>query len=69
MSYFLKPQKDDVGVFLSKQSICEILDLDYEEIKDKLPTDEEDETAAAMAAVGGLVGDEQETSGNHKVTG
>lgn len=53
------------------QTICEILDIDYEELKDKLPTDEEKETAAAAAALeaaGGMT-DEQQATGNPEITG
>ena len=35
------------------QSICEILDIDYEDIKDKIPKSAEDEIAAAQAALNG----------------
>ena len=45
------------------QNMCDVLDIDYEEIKDKLPTPEDDPTAAAQAALGGIepVGDVIET--------
>lgn len=33
------------------KAICDILDIDYEEIKDKLPTDETKETSAALEAI------------------
>lgn len=36
------------------QNVCDALDIDYEEIKDKLPTPEDDPTAAAQAALGGI---------------
>ena len=36
------------------QNICDVLDVDYEEIKDKLPKPEDDPTAAAQAALGGI---------------
>ncbi len=36
------------------QNICAVLDLDYEEIKDKLPKPEEDPTAAAKAVLDGI---------------
>ena len=32
---------------MSVNSICEILDIDYEEIKDNLPKDESDDTKQA----------------------
>lgn len=37
------------------QLICEQLDIDYQDIKDKVPTPEDDPTAAAQAALGGVV--------------
>lgn len=37
------------------QSICEILELDYEEIKDKLPEDEETDNVDAMTTLDGIV--------------
>lgn len=37
------------------QLICEQLDIDYSEIKDKVPKPEDDPTAAAQAALGGVV--------------
>lgn len=42
------------------QNICDVLDLDYEKLKDKLPTPEDDPTAAAKTALNGIVpeGDE-----------
>lgn len=40
------------------QGICEILDLDYDDIKDKLPKPEEEDTAAAAAAAEGIVPEE-----------
>lgn len=43
-----------LGDELTKQLICEALDLDYDDIKDKLPAQEEDPTAAAQAALEGL---------------
>lgn len=44
-----------LGDELTKQLICEALELDYDDIKDKLPTPEDDPTAAARAALGGIV--------------
>lgn len=44
-----------LGDELTKQLICEALELDYDDIKDKLPTPEDDLTAAAQAALGGIV--------------
>lgn len=49
------------------QSICEILDIDYEEIKDKLPKPEEADTDAALQAAG-VIDDEQATEGNPVIT-
>lgn len=43
-----------LGDELTKQLICEALDLDYDDIKDKLPKPEEDLTAAAQAALEGV---------------
>lgn len=43
-----------LGQELTVQLICEALELDYDDIKDKLPTPEEDPTAAAQAALGGI---------------
>lgn len=43
-----------LGDELTKQLICEALELDYDDIKDKLPTPEDDPTAAAQAALGGI---------------
>lgn len=36
------------------QNICDVLDLDYEELKGKLPKPEDDPTAAAQAALGAV---------------
>lgn len=44
-----------LGDELTKQLICEALELDYDDIKDKLPAAEDDPTAAAQAALGGIV--------------
>ncbi len=46
----LKGTLDDETIV---QAICDILDIDYEEIKDKLPKSAEDEIAAAQAALNG----------------
>lgn len=40
------------------QSICEILDIDYEEIKDKLPENAEEDLGVAENTLGGIVEDE-----------
>lgn len=40
------------------QNICDVLDIDYNEIKDKLPTPEDDPTAAAQAALAGAVSED-----------
>jgi len=34
--------------------VCEALDLDYDDLKDKLPKAEEEPTAAALTALGGI---------------
>lgn len=44
-----------LGDELTKQLICEALDLDYDDIKDKLPTPEEDSTAAAQAMLNSIM--------------
>lgn len=44
-----------LGDELTKQLICEALELDYDDIKDKLPAAEDNHTAAAQAALGGVV--------------
>ena len=44
-----------LGDELTKQLICEALELDYDDIKEKLPAAEDDPTAAAQAALGGVV--------------
>lgn len=41
------------------QSICDILDIDYEEIKGKLPKDEEDDTLQAEQTLNGIVPDDE----------
>lgn len=43
------------------QLICEQLDIDYQDIKDKVPKPEDDPTAAAQAALGGV---EPESNGD-----
>lgn len=40
------------------QSICEILDIDYEEIRDKLPKDEEQDTRQAEQVLNNIVPDD-----------
>lgn len=44
-----------LGDELTKQLICEALELDYDDIKDKLPTPEEDSTAAAQAMLNSIM--------------
>lgn len=46
------------------QLICEQLDISYEDIKDKLPKNEERETMTAQKVLSGVVVDEQQTEGN-----
>lgn len=41
------------------QAICEILDIDYEEIKDKLPDDESEETGQAQQLLDSVVPDDE----------
>lgn len=43
-----------LGQELTAQLVCEALDLDYADLKDKLPKAEDDPTAAAQAALGGI---------------
>lgn len=50
------------------QLICEQLDIDYEDIKDKLPVNEETDTATAQQALDGVVTDEQQTERNSSDT-
>lgn len=54
------------------QAICDVLDIDYEKIKDKLPK-EEDDLMGAEQALNSVVpeeggADESETEGSHEVT-
>ena len=49
-----------------RKSICEILDLDYEELEDKLPKNEEMETQAA-AMMAGEITDEQAAEGTSPI--
>lgn len=51
----IAPQLDNETVI---QSICEILDINYEDIKDKLPTQEEDELNKAQVALEGVEDEE-----------
>lgn len=43
------------------QRICEVLDIDYEEIKDKLPKDPEEELDEVDDVLSGVIPDEQKT--------
>lgn len=43
-----------LGPELTQQLLCEVLELDYDDIKDKLPQPEEDPTAQAQAALSDL---------------
>lgn len=43
-----------LGQELTMQLLCEAMDLDYDDVKDKLPKPEEDPTTAAQAALGGM---------------
>lgn len=47
-----------LGDELVVQNICEVLDIDYEEIKSKLPVDEEAQLAEEKTALDGVVTDE-----------
>ena len=44
-----------LGDELTKQLICDALELDYDDVKDKLPAPEDDPTATAQAALGGVM--------------
>ena len=46
-----------LGQELTAQLVCEALDLDYDDLKDKLPKAEENPTAAALAALDKVGGD------------
>lgn len=46
------------------QLICEQLDIDYQDIKDKLPKNEEQDTADAQNVLSGVVTDEQQAEGD-----
>ena len=50
------------------QLICDELDIDYEEIKDKLPKDEETGAVNAQGILDGVVTGEQGTEGNPTIT-
>lgn len=51
------------------QNICEVLDIDYEEIKDKLPeSDAGDGMDDAQTALNGVMPNEQQTEGSSSVT-
>ena len=43
-----------LGPELSMQLLCEALELDYDDVKEKLPAQEENATAAVQAALGGI---------------
>ena len=50
------------------KAICDELDIDYEEIKDKLPKDAEKDTADAKQLLNGVVTNEQTTEGSSAST-
>ena len=51
------------------QNICEVMDIDFEEIKGKLPKpDDGDGVDYAQAALNGVKTDEQQTEGSPSVT-
>ena len=50
------------------KAICDELDIDYEEIKDKLPKDAEKDTADAKQLLNGVVTNEQATEGSSAST-
>ena len=43
-----------LGQELTAQLVCEALELDYDDVKDKLPKPEDDPTAAAQVALDGI---------------
>ena len=45
------------------QNICDVLDIDYEEIKDKLPSDEVQETDEALATLESTAAEDELTTG------
>lgn len=57
-----------LGDELLIELICEALDLDYEQIKSKLPKDEELDLINAQNALNEVVGNEQGTEGNTPIT-
>ena len=42
------------GQELTMQMLCDVMDMDYDDIKDKLPKPEENATVAAQTALGGV---------------
>lgn len=50
------------------QWLCDALDVDYMDIKDKLPKPEEDDLAGAQDLLNGVVTDEQGTEGSPSIT-
>lgn len=57
-----------LGDELLIQQICDVLDLDYEQIKDKLPKPEEQNLMEAQAVLDGVVTDDRGTEGNPAIT-
>lgn len=53
-----------IGDELLVEQICDVLDLDYEQIKDKLPKDEGADALEAQKVLVGVVTDEQRTEGS-----
>lgn len=51
------------------QLICEVLDIDYEEIKDKLPTDDEKEIQQVQSQLNNIVPDDEGGEGDEQTTG
>ena len=49
----------NIGDEAALQSICDILEIDFEEVKDQVKKMQEDDTASAMATLEGVVTDEQ----------
>ena len=57
-----------LGDELLMQNLCDVLDIDYEQIKGKLPVPEEQDTLTAQDALNGVVTDEQTTETSATIT-
>lgn len=56
---------DDETIMIN---LCDVLEIDYEEIKDKLPKSEEENTMEAQNVLNGVVTDERQAEGNLTIT-